>query len=152
MSDRCDYQVNVRDVDVQLGIACVQVMTTQLCFNICKLEDSRLANAEIRDLPSRVKENISDSLQYSCLHWLDHFCRPPANHDQCVLVLGSLKTFFEELYGLFWVEVLSIMGTVPIGVPRLRKLLSWVMVSPAASLDSKVTSTGCRIRIQRLLR
>ena len=138
VSDRCDYQVHVRDADVQLGIACLKSMTTQLRFNICKLDDSRLANAEIGDLPSRVKKYIPDALQYSCLHWLDHLCLPPANRDQWELVLGTLKKFFEGPYALFWIEVLSIMGMVPIGVPRLRKLLSWVRVSLAASLDSKV--------------
>ena len=152
VSDRCDYQANVRDADVRLGIACLKVMTTQLRFNICKLDDSRLANAEIKDLPSRVKENISDSLQYSCLHWLDHLCAPPANCDQSVLVLEGLKKFFEGLYPLFWIEVLSILGGVPIGVPSLRKLLSWVRVSLAASLLPKLISTGCRVWIQRFLR
>ena len=152
VSDRCNYQVNVRDADVQLGIACLKTMTAQLRFNICKLDDSRLANAEIEDLPSRVKENISDPLQYSCLHWLDHLRLSPANHDQHEPVLGSLKEFFEGLYALFWIEVLSIMGMVPIGVPNLRKLLSWVRVSLAAGLLSEVTKTVCRMRIQRLLR
>ena len=152
VSDRCDHQVNIRDANGELGIACLKAMTTQLRFNICKLDDSRLANAEIGDLPSRVKENIPDPLQYSCLHWLNHLYLPPANHDQCVLVLGSLKKFFEGLYPLFWIEVLSIMGVVPIGVPNLRTLLSWVRVSLAASLHSKVISTGRRMRIQRLWR
>ena len=137
---------------MQLGIACLKAMSMQLRFNICKLEDSRLANAEIGDLPSRVTEYISDPLQYSCLHWLDHLCLPPADRDQCELVLGSLKKFFEGSYVLFWIEVLSIMGMVPIGVPRLRKLLSWVRVSLAARLDSKVISTGCRMQIQGFLR
>ena len=131
-SDRCSYQLNVRDADVQLGIACLKTMTTQLRFNICKLDDSRLANEDVRDLPSRVEQNISDALQYSCLHWLDHLCFPPANRDQRMLVFGSLKEFFEGLYPLFWVEVLSIMGMVPIGVPSLRGLLSWVRVSTLA--------------------
>jgi hypothetical protein len=129
MSDRCDYQVNVRYADVQLGIACIKTMVTHLRFNICKLEDSRLANADIKDLPSRVKENVSDPLQYSCLHWLDHLCIPPDNSDQRVLLLGSLKKFFEGLYPVFWIEVLSVMGMVPIGAPSLRKLISWVRVS-----------------------
>ena len=129
LSDRCDYQVNVRDADVQLGIACLKVMTTQLHFNICKLDDSRLANADITDLPVRVKQNISDPLQYSCLHWLSHLCLPPVNRDQRLSVLGSLKTFLEGLYPLFWVEVLSIMGMIQIGVPSLRRLLYWVRVS-----------------------
>ncbi len=135
VSDRCDYQVNLRDADVQLGIACIEVMTAQLRFNICNLEDSRLANADIEDLPSRVKQNISDALQYSCLHWLNHLCFPPANRGQCVLALGR---FFEGLYPLFWIEVLSIMGMVPVGVPGLRKLLSWVKVSLGAGFHSKV--------------
>ena len=126
VSDRCDYQVNLRDADVRLGIACLNVMTVQLRFNICNLEDSRLANADIKDLPFRVKQNISDALQYSCLHWLNHLYYPPADRGQCILALGR---FFEGLYPLFWIEVLSIMGMVPIGVPSLRKLLSWVKVS-----------------------
>ena len=149
VSDCCDYQVSLRDADVQLGIACLEVMTTQLRFNICNLEDSRLANADIQDLPSRVKENISDALQYSCMYWLSHLRFPPANRGQCVLALGR---FFEGLYPLFWIEVLSAMGMIPNGVPRLRKLLSWVRVSLAASFPSKVISTVCRMRNQRLLR
>jgi len=96
VSDRCTYQVNIRDADVQLGIDCLRVMTTRLRFNICKLEDSRLANADIRDLPSRVKEHISDTLQYSCLHWSNHLCSPLHNPNQCVPV--SLKKFFKGLY------------------------------------------------------
>jgi len=149
VSDRRDYRVNLRDADVQLGIACLEVMTSQLRFNICNLEDSRVANADIKDLPSRVKQNISDALQYSCLHWLNHLCFPPANRSQCIL---ALERFLEGLYPLFWIEVLSVMGMVLIGVPSLRKLLSWVRVSLAASLHSKVISTGCRMRIQRLLK
>ncbi len=135
VSGRCDYQVNVRDADVQLGIACLKTMVTKLRFNICKLEDSRLANAEIDDLQSRIKENISDSLQYSCLHWSDHLCVPPDNRDQqvLVLVLGRLKQFFEGLYPLFWVEVLGIMGMVPVGAQTLRRLISWVRVSTSPS-------------------
>ena len=149
VNDCCDYQVNLRDTDVQLGIACLKVMTTQLRFNICNLEDSRLANADIKDLPSRVKQNITDALQYSCLHWLNHLCFPPANRDQCILALGR---FLEGLYPLFWIEVLSVMGMVPIGVPSLHKLLSWVRVSLAADLHSKAILTGYRMWIRRLLR
>jgi len=133
VSGHSDYQVNIRDADVQLGITCIKTMVTQLRFNICKLEDSRLANADIQDLPSRVKQNVSDPLQYSCLHWLSHLCPPPDKHDQRMLVLGSLKTFFGGLYPLFWVEILSIMRMVPIGAPSLRRLVSWVRVSTYAA-------------------
>ena len=129
VSDHCDYRVNVREADVQLGITCIKTMILQLRFNICKLEDSQLANADIKDLPSRVRKSISDPLQYSCLHWTNHLRFPPETHDDHALVLGTLKKFFEGLYPLFWIEVLSIMGMVSIGAPSLRRLISWIRVS-----------------------
>ena len=129
VSDHCAYQVNVEDANTQLGIACLKTMVQQLRFNICKIEDSRLANADIEDLPSRIKEHISDPLQYSALYWSDHLCFTPDNGDP--RVWGKLKEFVEGLYGLFWVEVLSIMGMVSIGAASLRRVVKWAMVSSA---------------------
>ena len=129
VSDHCDYQVDLETANVQLGISCLKTMVEQLRFNICKLEDSRLANADIHDLPSRINEHISDALQYSSLYWSNHLCFTPDNGDRCVW--GMLKEIFGGLYGLFWVEVLSIMGTVSIGAPSLRRVISWAKVSSA---------------------
>jgi len=157
LSDRCEYQVHLREAHAQQGTACLEMMVNPakgLRFNICNLEDSRLANADIRDLPSRVKQNVSDPLQYSCLHWSNHLCSS-ATHDERLLVLGGLKNFFGGLYPLFWIEVLSIMGMVPIGGQSLRRLLSWVRVSTsqlATSLDSKLIRIGCRMCTQVFLR
>src|SRR5258706_12841931 len=127
VSDHCAYQVNLEDANVQLGISCLKTMLEQLRFNICKLEDSRRANADIQDLPSRIKEHVSDALQYSSLYWSNHLCFTPDKGDVCVW--GQLKKFFGGLYGLFWVEVLSMMGMVPIGGPSLLRVISWAKVS-----------------------
>jgi len=131
VSDDCpyDYQINPQDANVQLGIACLKTMICQLRFNICGLEDSRLANADINDLPSRIIENISDCLQYSSLYWSNHLCFTPDNNDR--RVWDSLEEFFEGLYPLFWIEVLSILGMVPMGAPSIRNVTSWAEVSPA---------------------
>jgi hypothetical protein len=129
VSDRCDYQVNLQDAQVQTGIACLETMVQQLRFNICELEDSRLANEDIPDLPTRIKENISDALQYSSLYWSDHLCSTLDNGNPAVWRI--LEEFFAGLYPLFWIEVLSIMGRVPIGVPSLRRVISWAKVSAA---------------------
>jgi hypothetical protein len=129
VSDQCDYQINLQDTNVELGFACLKTMVGQLCFNICKLEDSRLANTDVKDLPSRIRQHISDSLQYSSLYWSNHICTTPANRDR--RVLGGLTEFFEGLYPLFWIETLSILAMVPIGAPSLRRLMSWVKVSIA---------------------
>jgi hypothetical protein len=127
ISDHCDHKVKLQDAHVQLGIACLKTMINQLRFNICELEDSRLANADVEDLESRIKQNISDTLWYSCRYWSNHLCFTPHNGDQDVI--GSLKEFFEGLCPLFWVEVLSIMGIVAIGAPSLRRVISWIKVS-----------------------
>ena len=127
VSGHCAYQVNLEAAHMQLGIACLKAMVEQLRFNICKLEDSRLANADIHDLSSRIKEYISDVLQYSSLYWSNHLCFTPDNGDPCVW--DMLKEIFGGLFGLFWVEVLSIMGMVSIGAPSLRRVISWAKVS-----------------------
>ena len=129
----CDYQVNMKDANVQLGISCLETMIRQLRFNICKLEDSRLANADVHDLQSRIKDNVSDPLQYSSRYWSNHLCSIPDSGYQGIF--GSLKEFFEGLYPLFWIEVLSVMGMVTNGVPSLRRVMSWMKVS--ATPDSR---------------
>jgi len=125
----CEYQVNLRDAHVQLGIACLKTMVGHLRFNICMLEDSRIANADIEDLQSRINQNISESLQYSSLYWSKHLCFTGEEGDPYVWV--GLKEFFGGLYPLFWVEVLSVMGVIPIGAPSLRRVISWAKVSTA---------------------
>ena len=136
VSHHCAYQVILQDANVQLGIACLKTMVGQLRFNICRLEDSRVVNAHVEDLPFRIKENISDPLQYSVLYWSIHLCFAPDNGDR--RVWEELKKFFEGLYGLFWIEVLSIMGMVPLGAPSLRRVISWAKVSRAPALPFSV--------------
>ena len=131
VSDDCPsgHQINPRDANMQLGIACLNTMVRQLRFNICGLKDSQLASADIEDLPSRIIENVSDSLQYSSLYWSNHLCFTPDKNDR--RTWESLKEFFDGLCPLFWIEVLSIMGMVPIGAPSIRSVISWAEVSPA---------------------
>ena len=145
-----DYRVNLEDANVQLGITCPDTMFNQLHFNICSLKDSRLTNARVKDLPSRIKQNISDPLQYSCIYWSNHLDFTLDNRNQ--QVLRSLKKFFEGLYILFWVEVLSIMGMVPIGAPSLRRVISRVRVGSAPARHWVVFLTSCRMPIRHLLK
>jgi len=151
-SNRCDYQADLRAAHAQQGIACLQTMVKQLRFNICKLEDSRLANTDIKDLPSRIEQNISDPLQYSSLYWSIHLRSTPDKIQHDHRILGSLKEFFEGLYPLFWIEVLSVMGMVSIGAPSLRGVISLVKVSSRSSSHPKKILIHCRILIRPSLR
>ena len=148
LSGRCEYQVNLQEAHAQQGIACLETMIKELRFNICKLDDSRLANTDVKDLQSRIEENISDPLQYSSLYWSNHLCFSPdgMNHDP--QALGKLNGFFEGSYPLFWVEVLSIMGMVPMGTPSLRRVISWIRVSLAIRPHAEVVLIRCRTPIR----
>ena len=52
LSNRCDYQVDLREAHTQQGISCIETMVKELRFNICKLDDSRIANKDVKDLQS----------------------------------------------------------------------------------------------------
>ena len=142
-----DYHVDLREANIELGITCLERMIKQLRFNICKLEDSRLANADVHDLRLRVRENISDALQYSSLYWSNHLCFNGDNRDQ--RVWESLRKFFEGPYVLFWIEALSVMGMVPICAPSLRRVISTIVkvssLLSAIYLHSKANLIWCRI-------
>jgi len=129
-SDHChhDYRANLFHANMKLGTACLKTMIHQLRFNICQLEDSRIANADMQDLPDRIKRNIPEALQYSSLYWSNHVCLAPQNGDADTW--RFLREFVEGLYPLFWIEVLSVLRMVHIGVPSLRGLKSWVEVCP----------------------
>jgi len=131
VSNRCNYKGDLQDAHAHLGIVCLRTMLGQLRFNICELEDSRLTNADIKDLQSRTEQNISVPLQYSSLYWSNHLCMTPDNDNRRALGLRTVTQFFDESFPLFWIEVLSIMGMVPIGAPSLRRVVSWVKVSTA---------------------
>jgi len=150
-SNRCDYRDDLQAAHMQQGVACLQTMVKQLRFNICKLDDSRLANTGIKDLPLRIEQNISDPLQYSSLYWSTHLRFTP-DKIQHHAIFGSLKKFFEGLYPLFWIEVLSVMGMVSIGAPSLRGVISLVKVNSCTSLHPKMILIRCRIPIQPSLR
>ena len=142
-----DYHVDLCESNVELGITCLEKMIQQLRFNICKLEDSRLANADVHDLRSRVRENISDALQYSSLYWSTHLC---FNGDNCDQRGESLRKFFEGPYVLFWIEALSVMGMVPICVPSLRRVISTTvkvssLLSAIFSHSKAINLIWCRI-------
>jgi hypothetical protein len=113
-----EFRVDLQEANGQLGHRCLITMTKELQFNICKLETSCVLNADIHDLDDRVREKISDALQYSCMHWSSHLCSDsaPAKKE----VSKVLSTFLTGAQLLYWLEVMSLMGKVPVAISALR--------------------------------
>ena len=93
------------------------LMGRMLRFNICELETSYVANADITDLAQRTKEKIPESLRYSCLYWATHLTE--AN---CESVAGLITEFLGSLQLLYWFEVLGLVGGVGKGIEALRSV------------------------------
>ena len=120
------YRPDLQRANVLLGAACLKRMVEKLRFNICDLSPG-VANKDVPDLPSRIKDNIPDTLQYSSLYWSNHLCCNAAVIGEDVW--GDLKKLFEGPIVLFWIEVLSIMGMVRISIPSLQMIWAIVKVS-----------------------
>ncbi|KIN98787.1 hypothetical protein M404DRAFT_1005115 [Pisolithus tinctorius Marx 270] len=105
-----------------LAFASLQILHDNLQFNICGLESSYLANAEVSDLLKRIKEKIPHHLSYSSRFWGQHLWKTPFDLQLAGLVraiVGSEKI-------LFWLEVLSLLGMVGKGVDILSTVATWL--------------------------
>ena len=87
-----------------LGRALLGCMQKMLKFNICDLRDSRLRNAEVSNLPSRVTKAIPRHLTYSCQYWMDHM-----QHAECPPELEKVTSFFKNFFP-FWLEAISLLS------------------------------------------
>jgi hypothetical protein len=80
-----------------------------------------------------VKEPTPDpmaTVQYSSVHWIDHFCQvayPSIERQMALSDDGAIFLFFKE-HLLHWIESLSLLRRLPDGLLSIRKLLRVVLV------------------------
>jgi hypothetical protein len=70
-----DFYVGVGDAHHQLSHSCLNLLVDPvdgLKFNMCKLETSYLANADVEDLNTRLDQHIPPALLYACRFWDNH--------------------------------------------------------------------------------
>lgn len=101
----------------------LNLMKTSLRFNICDLKTSFIANKGVNDLPKKIKGSIPESLIYSCMYWTTHLTK--ANRATVeVLVSG----FFRCLKAVYWIEVLSLVDGLRIGLSALQSVMDFFNV------------------------
>ncbi|CAE6431194.1 unnamed protein product [Rhizoctonia solani] len=98
---------------------CMQVMQQDLRFNICRLETSHLLNSEVPDLKLRIQSYIGPALKYACIHWIDHLVSLPNQAP-----VGAIAEFLKGPQLMYWIEVLSLLGRLDVGISGLSKLAS----------------------------
>lgn len=124
-ADKIENEYYIREPESHLAVlnGCLSIMSTQLMFNVCRLETSCLLNDQVVDMQSRIRRYISDGLRYSCVQW--------ANHLESTIfdpnLIAKIRNFMEN-YFLYWLEVLSVTKCVGFASRMLKALTEWMMV------------------------
>ena len=85
---------------------------------MCKLPDA-VTNHEVDDLQKKAEQCIDHALQYACESWHKHIVVLHTVPGHKLRITSVLHQFLEENF-LFWLEVLSILGTVRGAVDALE--------------------------------
>jgi len=118
-----EFAIEMEDVHCQLAWACVRVMQTRLCFNICRLETSYLPNSEVTDLDWRVHEYIPAHLSYACRLWAIHVQEAQFGSNLAQEIELVVK---DKL--LVWIEALSLLKVLNVVPSHLATIASWLEV------------------------
>ena len=125
---RCTSQrfcISPPDHHSELLIGCLKLMNARLEKNMCKIPKGD-TNSEVDDLQERANQYIDHGLQYGCGSWhkhLDHDTAPAYK----LRITSALHKFLEEKF-LFWLDVLSVLGTTRNAVDALKAAADWVEV------------------------
>jgi hypothetical protein len=123
---RCNNQrfcVYPPDHHTELLVGCLQIMNQRLKQNMCKLPDG-VVNSEVDNLQERTEQYINHSLRYACTSWHKHLVEIPAH---TLKIIPILHQFLERKF-LFWLEVLSVLGSAREAVDALEGAFKWLEV------------------------
>jgi len=103
--------------------SCLHFMRERLKKNICGLDDHAILS-DVEDLSICQKEHIGDALGYACCFWTKHLLRTPGNGPGVEEMRKAVDKFFTTCLP-FWIEVLSLVGKLDIGVHALKDIQQW---------------------------
>ena len=129
-----DFYVGVRDAHDQLSHSCLNLLLDPLDglkFNICKLETSYLANADVEDLNTRVDQHIPPALLYACRFWDDHLKQTDFETD----LFRKVETLFKKKL-LFWLETLSLTRNIRLAPSAFATLNIWLSSNQGVSITA----------------
>jgi len=119
------FYISPSTLHYEITINCLRLMNNALKPNLLSLPDYAL-NQEVKDLPDRVKDQISPALEYACKSWYNHLSRMGERKGEDIIcVLDALRHFLEQKF-LPWLEVVSVLGAARDAVAALNELGKWL--------------------------
>ena len=117
-----DPSIHHRD----LLLSCLNMMNERLEKNICKLDD-HIFLSKVKNIGACRAAYIGDALKYACCFWTNHLMGIPGSNSGITEVQKAITRFFKKSL-LFWIETLSLLGTLNIGVHALNNVQRWYML------------------------
>jgi hypothetical protein len=113
------FRVDEAAANKEIASRCIKLLD-DLHFNISKVHSSHFANLEVNP---HCKISIPPALAYACQFWADHVIqtRSPAVQELFDEIQSALENKF-----LYWLEVMSVMGKIPVALAMLRKVATRV--------------------------
>ena len=138
------FRVSPPDHHSELVIGCLELLNRTLKKNIFKFPDS-FVDDEADGLRKRAKGDIDQGLRYACESWHKHLVDSNAAPTYTLKITSVLHQFLEQKF-LFWLEVLSILGTLRGAVDALEAARKWLEVRRDCALDAfpEFVYTGSR--------
>ena len=115
------FYVDLHIAHQQLAHSCLDLVLTELKFNICGLESSYLANKDVEGLEVCIAQHLPPALSYACHLWDDHLKQLDFETD----LFEKLQTFFGMKF-LFWLEALSLLNGLGLASLALSSLSIWL--------------------------
>ncbi|KAG9081756.1 hypothetical protein FS749_007415, partial [Ceratobasidium sp. UAMH 11750] len=109
--------VDLEQQNTILAECCLETMTSELRFNMCRLETSHLLNRDVLGLEARVRDAIGPHLDYSCVYWTGHLVAARKQRMD-----GPLRAFLFEPRLIYWIEALSLLGKLSVALSSLLGL------------------------------
>jgi len=120
------FHISPPDHHLELLVGCLDFLNLVLKKNMCKLPDS-VANSDVSDLKERAEKYINPALQYACMSWHIHLINTHTTPVHAPTITPTLRHFLGTKF-LFWLEVLSVLGTVRNAVEALQAAVDWLEV------------------------
>ena len=138
------FHVSPPDHHSELVIGCLELMNGRLKKNMFGFPDGS-TNDEADDLQKRAEGNIDHGLRYACELWHRHLVDASTAPTHMVKITSVLHQFLEQKF-IFWLEVLSILGTVRNAVDALDVARKWLEVCRDCMLNGfpEFSHTGSR--------
>ena len=116
------FYISSPDHHLELFISSLELMNKTLEKNMCNFPPS-VKKSEVPDLEERTEYFVSHALRYACRSWDKHLTITNLVHTPEITPL--LHRFLEKKF-LFWLEVLSILGTARDAVRALSTTKEWL--------------------------